>query len=120
MLCNKSCYRNEKRSKNICCLAPINFLYKDFQCVLCMVYLSQLLFFVNMESKNKHIGESEAHSIWIEHARCHECARCHQVEARHPFGRGQGEGSGVPVIENVKRYNVKMWKCYKNLSMLPK
>lgn len=29
----------QKRSKNICCLAPIIFLYKDFQCVLCMVYL---------------------------------------------------------------------------------
>lgn len=59
-----------------------------------------------MESKNKRIGESEARSIWIEQARCHECARCHQVEARHPIGKGLGEGSGVPAIENVKRYNV--------------
>ena len=65
-----------------------------------------------MESKNKRVGESEARSIWIEQARCHECARCHQVEASHPFGRGLGEGSGSPVIENVKRYNVKMWKYY--------
>lgn len=73
-----------------------------------MIFYLNFSLIANMESKNKHIGESEARSIWIEQARCHECARCHQVEAGHPFGKGLGEGSGVPVVENVKRYNVKM------------
>ena len=35
MLYNKGCYRNKKRSKNICCLPPTIFLCKDFQCAPC-------------------------------------------------------------------------------------
>lgn len=50
-----------------------------------------------MESKNKQIGEFEARSIWIAQARCHECARCHQVEASHPFGRGLGRAVDYPL-----------------------
>ena len=52
-------------------------------------------------------SNSDAHRV-----RCYECAKCNQVEDSHPFGRRLGEGSGSPIIENVKRYNVKMWKHY--------
>lgn len=71
-------------------------------------FLSQLLFLRKWSAENNHIGESEAHSILTEQARCHECARCHRVEASHPFGRGLGEGSGAPVIKTL---NVITLRC---------